>query len=293
METPLVSVIIPTYNRPAYLKEALDSVVDQTFTNFEILVVDDGSNVNYAEDICKNYLKCTYLYKPNGGLSSARNFGVRNAKGSLIAFLDDDDFWRTDKLEKQVKVLQQNKAVNLVHAAAAVVDIKSNPTGKIIGASKEKATNRSGKVFWNALGTWVVKSPTPLIRKEVFTPDLYFDESLKVGEDVDFYQRLFYRHKIEYIDEPLAFYRDFGADNRLSTQRKKYIGIEQKMIDNFKKMGIYNPLVLYKIRVRLLKQAIRNWNLAYPDNSIKINTFNLYLRPGYYLKHCFKPDLCE
>ena len=132
----LVSVVIPTYNRKKYLEEAIVSVVNQTYKCFEILVIDDGSNENYAELICSKYDKCTYLYKQNGGLSSARNFGIKHSKGDYIAFLDDDDYWRNDKLEKQVAVLENNNEVDCVHSSASVVDENSIGNGKLIGASK-------------------------------------------------------------------------------------------------------------------------------------------------------------
>ncbi len=183
---PLVSVIIPTYNREAYLEESIFSVSHQTYTNVEIIVVDDGSKVNYAESICSKYLNCNYYYKLNGGLASARNLGVSIAKGDYIAFLDDDDFWKLEKLEKQVEILNKNPSIDCVHSSAVVVDENGNLTGQSIGAAQNKVHKRSGYVFWNALGVWVVKSPTPLIRKKVFQPDLLFDETIKVGEDVDF-----------------------------------------------------------------------------------------------------------
>jgi glycosyltransferase involved in cell wall biosynthesis len=288
MDKPLVSVIIPTYNRDTYLREAIASVVKQSYAEIEILVIDDGSKQNYAEAICADYLNCNYHFKENGGLSSARNFGLSKAKGSFIAFLDDDDFWREDKIEKQVSVLQEKEEVDLIHSGAAVVDKDSKPTGDFIGASKTKEHFRSGNVFWNALGVWVAKSPTPLIRKEVFSSSFLFDEDIKVGEDVDFYQRLFYKHKVHYIGEPLAFYRVYDDENRLSTQRQRYVGLEQKMFNNFKKMGVTNPWVLHKIAQRILKMAIDNWKTAYPEKSLKISKFNKIFRPQYCLENCFK-----
>lgn len=281
MSNLLVSIIITTYNRPNYLDVSIQSVVNQTYKNIEIIIVDDGSKVNYAESICSKYAKCKYYYKLNGGLASARNFGVSMAKGDYIAFLDDDDFWELDKLEKQVDILNKNPSIDCVHSSAAVVDENGNLTGQCIGAAQNKIHKRSGYVFWNALGVWVVKSPTPLIRKKVFQPDLLFDETIKVGEDVDFYQRMFFRHKVQYINEPLAFYREYNNQERLSVQREKYIGIEKKMYSNFKKMGVRNPFILYLIAIKLAKSAIRIFILN--NGQIIINRFNLYLRPLKYL----------
>lgn len=288
INSSLVSVIITTYKRADYLEEAIFSVANQTYQNIEILIIDDGSIVNYAKTICSKYKNCTYYYKENGGLSSARNFGVSKTKGEYIAFLDDDDRWVLNKLEKQVQVLDDMNDIDCVHSSALVIDANGMETGEIIGASKEKALKRTGNVFWNALGVWVVKSPTPLIRKIVFQPDLLFDETIKVGEDVDFYQRMFYRHKIYYIAEPLACYREYENQERLSLQTAKYIGIEKKMLFNFKKMRIRNPIILHLIAIKLLNSAIKNWNLVYRHKSIKINSFNLYLRPIYCLENYFK-----
>jgi glycosyltransferase involved in cell wall biosynthesis len=278
MNRPLVSIIIPTYNRPEYLNEAIESVVSQSYERIEVLVIDDGSKLTYAEEICNSFKKCTYFQKKNGGVSSARNYGVLKAKGDYIAFLDDDDFWREDKLEKQVAILLNNPKIDLVHSAAKVVDIKGKPTGKIIGASDHKASQRSGYVFWNALGRWLVKAPTPLMRKNVFSQDLMFDESLEVGEDTDFYQRLFYRHRVYYVNDTLAFYRHDRDTNGLSRQKKKYIGVEWNIYQNLKKMGVRSPIVLYRIARRLLEKAIIGYNMQYPNKSIEkyalMNIFN-------------------
>lgn len=291
METKaLVSVIIPTYNREEYLEAAIKSVTSQSYNNIEVLVVDDGSKINYAESICAKYKQCSYLYKENGGLSSARNYGIKRAKGKYIALLDDDDLFLTEKIEKQVQILENDKQIFCVHSAAKVINEHGEETGQIIGASDDKAYKRSGNVFWNALGIWVVKSPTPLFRKEVFEK-LTFDEEIKVGEDIDFYQRMFYLYKVCYINEALALYREYTNVQRLSVQRERYIGIEKKMFSNFRKMGIKNPILLYKIARRLLASAIRIWDEVYPENPKKISKLDLYLRPTYCLNNYFNKEI--
>jgi glycosyltransferase involved in cell wall biosynthesis len=287
-DQPLISVVIPTYNRETYLEKAIYSVANQTYANIEIIIIDDGSTVNYAESICSKFDNCKYYYKSNGGLSSARNFGISVARGDYISFLDDDDFWKLDKLEKQVEILNNNLSVDCVHSSALVVDEKGNLTGQTIGAAQNKIQKRSGDVFWNALGVWVVKSPTPLIRKKIFLADLLFDETIKVGEDIDFYQRMFYRHKVLYCNEPLAFYREYKNQERLSVQKEKYIGIEKKMYQNFIKMGVKNPFILYKIALKLLKKALITWNEIHYFNPIKIRKFDFYFRPVYCLNNYFK-----
>ena len=288
MISPLVTVIIPTYNRKEYLETAIQSVSNQSYSNIEILVIDDGSANNYAQEICAKFSNCSYHFKANGGLSSARNYGILLAKGEYIAFLDDDDFWESSKIEKQLKIVLENPSVDCVHSSVAVVDENGKPTGKYYGAAKNKISKRSGYVFWNALGVWVVKSPTPLIRRKVFREDLMFDETIKVGEDIDFYQRMFYRHKIHYINEPLAFYREYDNPERLSLQLEKYIGIESKMYHNFRQMKIRNPFVLYLIKIRLLKSYVKRWNMADDRKPIIISQFEIWFRINYFLKLYFK-----
>lgn len=251
----LISVVIPTFNRLEFLEEAILSVINQTYKQIEILVIDDGSNINYAEKICNKYKQCYYLYKENGGLSSARNYGIKKAKGNYIAFLDDDDLWRNDKLDIQLKCLQDNPEIDCIHSSAKVIDEKGIETGEIIGASDKKAHKRSGYVFWNALGVWVVKSPTPLIRKKVFKNNLFFDETIKVGEDIDFYQRLFYKHKVFYINDSLAFYREYSNTKRLSLMTDKYVGVEGKLYLNLKKMGFNSFITKYKVLYKLANVA--------------------------------------
>lgn len=279
MRNPLISVIITTYNRPDYLELAIKSVVNQSYSNIEILVIDDGSKVKYAKSICDTYEQCDYYYKENGGVSSARNFGILNSNGEFIAFLDDDDLWKINKLEEQLKILKSNKTIDLVHGPAEVIDENGVITGVTIGASQNKAYKRSGYVFWNALGTWLVKSPTPLIRKKVFKKDLMFDEKLFAGEDADFYQRLFFRHKVHYIDQPLAFYREYDNSSRLSTHDKKYKEIEKTTFNNLLNMGIRNPIALYRIARKLLRRAVYRKNAIDSNSKFKLSIFDEYIRP--------------
>ncbi|GAB5400436.1 MAG: hypothetical protein Aureis2KO_20210 [Aureisphaera sp.] len=288
METkPLVSVIIPTFNRESYLLQAIESVVEQTHPRIEILVIDDGSKTPYAKGICDRFKNCSYYFKPNGGISSARNYGIEKAQGDFIAFLDDDDFWAPHKIEVQLRAFQKNPKVMLVHCACSVVDEDGKETGQNIGPSPGKEHLRTGHVFWNALGVWLIKSPTPLIKKEALTKDLRFDESMKAGEDQDFYQRFFYRHSIQYVKETLAYYRIYDSTQRLSQQQELYRGIALKMYNNLKAMGIANPWERYKVSRRLLQYAVFTWEQSHPEKSMKIPKFNAYFRPHYCLRTYF------
>lgn len=284
MSNPLVSVIITTYNRSKFLEQAIVSVANQTYKNIEIVVIDDGSKENYAEEICVKFQNCTYYYKENGGISSARNYGVKQSKGEFIAFLDDDDLFMPHKIQKQLEILLIDDQYDCVHSSVLIINDNNEETGAFLGASESKAHLRSGYVFWNALGSWCVKSPTPFLRKKVFNKVL-FDEQLEVGEDLDFYQRLFYFYRVKYINEPLAYYRDSVTIERLSKSEKKYIGIESKFFDNYLKLGIRNPIILYKIAYRLALSGIVRRNAICKDNLLFVSKWKLIVNPFYYVKN--------
>lgn len=288
IEAPLISVVVTTYNRSTYLEEAIVSIANQSYKNIEILIIDDGSDVNYAEEITKKFENCLYFYKTNGGLSSARNYGIKKAKGEFIAFLDDDDLWRKDKLEKQIKILEEHKNIDLVHSTAEVIHKDGTKTGKFIGVPKENEADRTGYVFWKALGKWGVKSPTPLFRKSVFKEDLLFDETIMVGEDVDFYNRFFYRHKIHLINEALAYYRHYDDDERLSLQYKRYFGLEFKTLANLKKMGLKNPIIFYIVSFKLLESS-RHFIEKFNDkkNEIRLSYIDRIFFPKKSLKKIY------
>ena len=119
----IVSIIIPTYNSVSFVTEAIDSALNQTFQDFEILVIDDGSTDETKKVLTEKYGdSIKYLYKENGGVSSARNYGIEKAKGKYIALLDADDVWLPEKLEKQVILLESNGDIGLCYTGAIVVN---------------------------------------------------------------------------------------------------------------------------------------------------------------------------
>ncbi|MCJ8280869.1 MAG: glycosyltransferase family 2 protein, partial [Rivularia sp. ALOHA_DT_140] len=127
---PKVSVIIPAYNAMGFLPETLESVLQQTFTDFEILIINDGSSddiVEWASKISDSRVRL--ITQINQGVSAARNTGIRNSQGEYIAFLDADDLWEPTKLEKQVNCLKANPGVGLVYTWTTFIDQFSQPIG--------------------------------------------------------------------------------------------------------------------------------------------------------------------
>jgi len=208
---PLVTVIIPTYKRAALVPRAIESVRRQTYGNLEILVVDDGSPDNTAEvvqaipDSRIRYVR----HERNKGLPAARNTGIRAAKGELIAFLDDDDEWFEDKLEKQVRKIEECDAVLCMGIADGFpTRIHTGPTVTLDDLKRRGCFNPSG-----------------LLSKASVLSDVMFDENLRYGEDWDAFIRIGQRYRIGWIAEPLLLY-NVGGHERMSNEKKYLSGPE-------------------------------------------------------------------
>ena len=134
---PKVSVIIPTYNRAAYVKEAIDSVLGQSYEDYEIIVVDDGSSDD-TNAVVKGFgdSRIRYIYQKNKGISGARNTGIRNARAQFVALLDSDDIWFPQILELEVPILDQNPDLCLVYSKAHAMDQEDNPLPQIQGLAE-------------------------------------------------------------------------------------------------------------------------------------------------------------
>ncbi len=221
MEEPLVSVIIPTYNRPDFLKLTLLGIMAQTYSNYEILVIDDGSPTNEAEQVCRSFEKVQYYKIENsGGPAKPRNIGIQKAKGKYLAFTDDDDLWLPEKLEKQVRVLENNPDFGLVHGCCEVIDKKGELKNRIIGRLRNPE-EKHGDVSQKMLGRWTVMMPTSFIRKTVVDKVGFFNETMpSAGEDMEFWARCSFETKFYYQEESLVYYRVHG--NNISDNKKGY-----------------------------------------------------------------------
>jgi glycosyltransferase involved in cell wall biosynthesis len=204
----LISVLIPTYNRAEYVIKGIDSVLAQSFKQYEIIVVDDGSTDNTARELIPYGDRVKYIYQRHKGKSAALNRGWREAEGEWIAFLDSDDLWMPEKLEWQVKAVER-------YGDEAGVFFTN---GQFVGDPSLSATifERAGKNFREVMGVIddpvdYVLSPlhgiyeqTMLVRKNVMPQIDVFDEEIIVGEDTDFIFRLSMRTKFCFINIPLA-----------------------------------------------------------------------------------------
>ena len=214
---PLVSVIVPVYNVEAYITATIQSVLAQTFTDFEILVVDDGSGDRSIE-LVKQFTdpRIKIIHQGNRGLAGARNTGIRNAQGEYLAFLDSDDLWLPEKLAKHVQHLQQNPQVGVSFCRSSFIDDAGNPLG-IHQMPKLTEITVDHLLCRNPIGNGSV----PVIRRQVFADieftqnrygseeTFYFDEDFRSSEDIECWVRIMAQTdwQIEGIPEALTLYR--------------------------------------------------------------------------------------
>ena len=266
---PKVSVIMPNYNYGRFLGEALQSVLGQTFADFEIIVVDDGSTDN-TKEVVGSFAdtRVKYIYQENRGVSAAYNRGILASSGEYIAFLDADDVWLPQKLELQVKVLDSCPDVALVCSDGFVLD---DQTGGIIGRFWHGAKQFHGwfsprEASQNALrnllfrGVFIFESGT-MVRREVFGEVGGFDESLKTHLDWEMFVRVTQRFAISTIDIPLAKKRHHGA--RLSCDPQQMYRGEVIALNKVIRSGSLQP-----DEVKLAKRRLARLHFLYGSRSV-------------------------
>lgn len=202
---PAVSVIIPTYNRSHMVKQAVQSILDQTYDDYEVLVVDDGSVDDTAEVVAGMSPKVRHIYQPNSGKAAARNHGLREARGGYLAFLDDDDLFLPHLLQTQITYLETHPDTGMVYSSHIRVDKDLNSL-EIREAERYEFPQMLG-------GSIEIATPTVMLRREVFEQVGYFDESQSRIEDVDYWVRVARVSKLDAIDEPLAKVRVHQGNN--------------------------------------------------------------------------------
>lgn len=202
---PQVSVIIPTYNYAHFIEDAVKSVLQQSYKDFEIIVVDDGSTDD-TKITLEPYIQrkdIRYVYQKNMGLPGARNTGIRHSQGEFIGFLDADDLWEKDKLKLQVELFDAHPEIGFCYG-----NIRKFKQGL---ASKKTAFEElrpaAGKITCQLLQNAFLPMPTVMVRREAFEKTGMFNESLDSCEDLDMWLRLSLAYPCAYIDRVIAWYR--------------------------------------------------------------------------------------
>ncbi len=220
---PRVSVVIPTYNRDALLKRAIESVLNQTFDDFEVIVV-DGAGSGSTEELVGSYGdgRLRYVRQSGRGIANARNLGVKKARGEFIAFLDDDDAWRPRKLELQLELFRElGEKYGLVYTAFTYYYLER---GKILGAKRPAA---EGYVYPQLLKDNITGTSTILVRRECFKRAGLFREDFVTCEDWDMWLRIARECLFGAISEPLVDYSIHSGQFSF----RKYLAGRYRMIE--------------------------------------------------------------
>lgn len=280
----LISIIIPVYNVEIYIEQCLDSIKKQSYQNFEVIIVNDGSQDN-TESICKKIAQSDarfkYFSKENGGVSSARNFGLDNANGHYITFIDGDDWVDPNHLEILIKSITEN---NSDIAICSYKEFKNNIFYIRYYTNKEKYLlnfNRMTKEdflinFPKLLSTNVCfnNSVSKLFRRDL-VKDLRFDSKLKYGEDLDFYFRLYLNtESISFVNQATYVYRIHGDSTTSGfTQEhaEQELSIYKKMYEKIYELGL--PTINYLNKLEFLLNARKDF-LA---NKVLLNEYFEYL----------------
>jgi glycosyltransferase involved in cell wall biosynthesis len=200
---PAVSVVIPVYNGERYLGQCLDSIFKQTCSDFEVIVVDDGST-DATASICAAY-PARLVQQANRGQAAARNRGVALAQGRYIAFMDHDDYWHAERLARGICALEQRLECALVYSDVELTDESGAVTQGALLASQGDHPKLSLRECLSR-DLYIVPSSVTL-RRSVFEELGGFDESLRGYEDEEFFLRLIARYSVEYLPEPLVQWR--------------------------------------------------------------------------------------
>jgi glycosyltransferase involved in cell wall biosynthesis len=268
-----ISVVIPSYNRYEFLKRAVKSVLSQIYPPKEVIVIDDGS-LDTTSQIQKDFPTIKYMYQTNRGVSSARNLGITNAKYDWIAFLDSDDEWHRDKLQKQVDFHTKNPNILMSYT-----DEEWIRDGKVVKIPK-KFQKIGLDIFRENLSYCNIAPSSVLIHQNILKEVGFFDESLEVCEDYDLWLKIAHNKAIGVINEKLI--RKYaGHEDQLSF---KYWGMDRfRVLALEKLLKIVNHEQKDKIRKELVKKytLLHKGALKYD----KITEIDLYTRKTVEFSH--------
>jgi glycosyltransferase involved in cell wall biosynthesis len=225
MMMPKVSIVIPAYNAMVYLPKTIDSVLKQTFTDFEVLIINNSSSDNIVEWVSQiEDSRITLITQENQGATNSRNTGILRAKGEYIAFLDADDLWEKTKLEKQVSCLDKNPAAGLVYTWTQLIDATGNLL-KFSVMHQEKGSIWEKIVIQDVVGS----GSCVMVRAACFQHVGLFDGDVGIADDFDMWIRIAAVYEFAVVKEFLVFYRQH--QNNASKNRQKIIKAHSQIIE--------------------------------------------------------------
>jgi len=258
-----ISVIIPTHNRKELIIKSIESVLLQTYQADEIIIIDDGS-IDNTQEILEKY-DVTYVYQENQGVSSARNHGLKLAKNEWICFLDSDDLWEKEKLEKQVEFHKQHPNILFSHTDELWIF-----NDKIIKQKKHQL-KPSGYCFEQNIPNTLIGASTVMIHTSIFQDIGYFDEKLIACEDYDLWLRILYKYELGLLNDKLIR-KIAGHENQLSFNTKLMDSYRIKALlkfQNSKYSTLINDTIITKCEI-LIKGAIKHKNKDIEDYYTKL-----------------------
>jgi len=257
MKNDFITVVIPTYNRVTFLKDAIDSVLAQTFLDFELIVVDDGSTDDTPKLLSSYNNKVRVITQTNQGPSAARNRGIETAKGEWIAFLDSDDVWKPDKLKKQVQFITDNPDTKICQTEEVWIR-----NGKRVNPRK-KHEMHSGWIYEKCLPLCIVSPSSVMIRQDVFEKVGLFDETMPACEDYDLWLRIAPHYPVFLVREQLIVKQGGHADQ------------QSRAVES-----------LDRLRIKAIVKSIENGHLS--DTQYQTALFELNKKCRVYGNGCIK-----
>lgn len=228
---PKVSVNIPCFNGERYIRQAIESVLNQMFEDFELIVIDDGSTDSSARIINSfSDSRVRYFYKGNEGLASTRNFALKESRGEFIALLDQDDIWLKDKLQKQLELFEKESETGIVFSDSYILDNEKRRAKTYFECCRP---NR-GMVFEELLLGYsnFIPLPTAILRRQVFEKVGLFNTGYRLAEEWELFLRAAREFAFDYVDEPLACYRIH--DGNFSRNKDIYVKETLEILNSWK-----------------------------------------------------------
>jgi glycosyltransferase involved in cell wall biosynthesis len=227
---PRVDVIIPAYNAAKYVAAAIESVLAQTFSDWRVLVIDDGSTDETAEVVAPYVArlegKIKYIKRINGGVSAARNTGILNSSAEFLAMLDADDIWLPCRLAESLKVIEARPEIGLTYGFISRID----QDGRLIDTWDRRQKHGEGRVApYIYMKQIDLPTLTVTVRRKCIDEVGMFDESLRITEDRDLWFRISLRYEVALVPKVLAYYR--VSPNSITTDPNKMLKAQLQFID--------------------------------------------------------------
>jgi glycosyltransferase involved in cell wall biosynthesis len=287
-DTPSVSVVIASYNRADLLPETIESVLNQRFQDFELIVVDDGSTDNTREVLERYEPRVRYIYQENHGPSAARNLGVRNARGAWIAIQDSDDLATPEHLEVLVSYAREHSDCAMVFANGSYLGGAEHNRETIIPALKSRRLAEQGVGLADLFERSIVRLQAALISKPCYDAVGGHDESLRICMDLDLSFRLLMKYPVVYLDRSVFFYRKHPGNTGRNEELRlvENIRVIDKLVAEFPEARkiLGQTTIDHRVAYRYYRLAKGRWKRHQCDEARSALRAAISLRP-YALKY--------